>query len=350
MTSTDSSEYTKPEEVERRIVRSWRRLTGGGTRRDQLRRTLVACSGGQDSIALAGLLSEAAPSGTIVIGHVLHDLRERAVCLRDRDAAQELASRMQSPFVCREVEVAAMPGNDEANARKARYAALEEMAAQTGCRYVATAHHAEDQLETCLLALVRGAGPRGLAGMSPTRELSETMQLIRPALSTRRAELHRVCERLSLSWCEDESNQDRTRDRARLRASVIPELFSMREGLPERLADQSETFHAAAEALEREAERFLECAELQGGSSWCWSRDQLRSADRGTLAAALRLGVRHLTGGSGMDALSLRSVTRAVEAAQDPSGESKHLILSAACLKLTRDSATLSLQAPTTGG
>lgn len=343
MTEVDSSGSVDAAAVARRIVSAWRRLTGGGTRRDDERRTLVACSGGCDSVALASILAEVAP-GAIVVGHVVHDLRDRGVCLLDRDAAADVARRFGCVFDEREIRVAALAGNDEANARSARYGALAEMAAANRCSSVVTAHHAEDQLETCLLALIRGAGPRGLAGMAASRPLGDGVSLIRPALSVRKADLAGVAVAGGLAWREDATNADTSRDRARLRALVVPELFAMRPGLADRLAAQGDACRGAADAIDQLADGFLECAARGDGSAFTWTREQVRACEPMLLGAALRRGVSRLAAGAGMDRLAQREIRRAVDAARAGSGESKSLILSGCCLTLTKDRARLALR------
>ncbi len=148
---------------------------GGPRGGDSHRRTVIACSGGADSSAL--VIALAAGLGVrardvLVVGHVVHDLRSRGEALADRDAVRALAERLGLEFVEREVRVRGeWGGNLEALARRARYAALGEMAREAGCGFVATAHHADDQMESVLMALVRGAGLRGLAGIRVKRGL-----------------------------------------------------------------------------------------------------------------------------------------------------------------------------------
>ncbi|VAX42586.1 tRNA(Ile)-lysidine synthetase, partial [hydrothermal vent metagenome] len=174
----------------RGVVARWRALTGGQPADDHDRRTLVACSGGADSVALVLMLAAGGGVGSeIVVGHVLHDLRSADETAADRDLVAGLAARLGLRFVEAPVTVRDQPGNAEGNAREARYHQLERLAWETGCPFVATAHHANDQVETMLMAMLRGAGVGGMAGMEPRRGLGERgIALVRPMLEIGGAE------------------------------------------------------------------------------------------------------------------------------------------------------------------
>src|SRR5262245_14043976 len=122
----------------RRIIRAWRELTGGKDVRDAKRRTLIACSGGADSRALA--LALAAASNNLIVGHVVHDVRPESESLTDRDAARDVAHFTGLDFRDRSIQVRSLAGNTEANARRLRYAALLDLAREHACIAVATAH------------------------------------------------------------------------------------------------------------------------------------------------------------------------------------------------------------------
>lgn len=197
---------------------------------EQLRRTLlaapsshgyvVAFSGGLDSQvllhALAGLRAEL--SGPLSAIHVHHGLSPNA----DQWATlcADVCTQLDVPCRIIHVTARARPGESpEAAARAARYAAFEQVLALG--QFLLTAHHQDDQAETLLLMLLRGAGPAGLAGMPLSRPLGQG-SLLRPMLSLSRAQLSHYAKAHNLQWVDDESNLDTSYDRNFLRHEVLP--------------------------------------------------------------------------------------------------------------------------------
>lgn len=176
----------------------------------------LAVSGGADSIALL-LLAHTALPGRIAVASVDHGLRPEAageVALVGR-----IAQERGIPFTPLKVDVA--PGNLQAEARSARYAALARWAGEAGLGAVATAHHADDQAETLLMRLNRGSGLAGLAGVRPATRIEGTdVTLLRPLLGWRKAELAAVVAAAGIVAVEDPSNTNPAFDRARMRAQL----------------------------------------------------------------------------------------------------------------------------------
>lgn len=278
--------------------------------------TLIACSGGADSSAL--LLALALATRRVVVAHIVHDLRPRSEALADRDAARLLADQLNLPFVEAEVRIVDAPGNKEANARRERYKALAELARSNGCVFVATAHHADDQLETLLMALLRGCGPRGLRGIAPKRRLDASSQqavtLIRPMLGVTRAEARAVCTAAGVAWREDATNADTTRLRAAIRASVLPILTRLRPESPRCAARTAELLRGALPIVEERIESVF------GGAN-VWPRGALRAESAFVIGAGLRRAASRLLEGRHMDRLSSRLVAEAVRAIRDESTE-----------------------------
>ncbi len=323
----------------RRVAARWRSLTGGSGVRDDDRRTLVACSGGADSTALA--LAIAGASRSTVVGHVVHDLRPQSETLAERDRVRHLAHALGVGFVEESVAVRALPGNAEANARRARYDALERVAIQAGCPFVATAHQANDQLETMLMALLRGCGPRGLGGIPPRRRLGPRgVGLVRPMLEITRADAERLCTLGGFGWATDPTNADVSRLRAALRAGPAAALAGLRPGGLGAALAAAENLRDAADLLDSMALRLVQDASVCEGGL-VWAREAMRREHAALLAAGLRIAQRRVLEGRHADRLPARALRRAVEAIRDASGERRRFALRACELVVDADTVVL---------
>ncbi len=187
---------------------------------------LVGFSGGLDSLVLLTLLARLVrerPGFSLQACHVHHGLNPKADAWAEQ--CLQVCARLQVYCVVERVTIELGMGESlEALARAARYQALAKRLAPGGA--LVTAHHEDDQLETLLLALKRGAGPRGLAAM-PARQpfaSSEVVggELLRPLLEVSRATLAAWAAQEKLVWVEDDSNQDERFDRNFLRARILP--------------------------------------------------------------------------------------------------------------------------------
>ncbi|GAB3967588.1 tRNA lysidine(34) synthetase TilS [Plantactinospora veratri] len=188
------------------------------------RPVLVACSGGADSLALAAGTAFVAPrlgvpAGLVTVDHGLQEGSAR----RAADVARWAGGQGFAPIEVATVQVAGRPGGPEAAAREARYRALVEAAHRYDAGTVLLGHTRDDQAETVLLALARGAGPRGLAGMPATREYAG-VTLARPLLEITREQTRKACALLGLTPWEDPHNTDDRYARARVRSDVLPVL------------------------------------------------------------------------------------------------------------------------------
>lgn len=303
----------------RRIVAAWRGLTGGRSVRDRDRGTVVACSGGADSTALAVVLALAGEEA-VTIGHVEHDLRPEPETLAERDRVRELAERLGVEFAEASVAVRDLPANAEANARRERYRELERMAFEAGRPFVATAHHADDQLETMLMALVRGSGVRGLGGMPVRRGLGgRGIGLVRPMARVRRSDAERICTLAGLEWATDPTNADVSRLRAAVRHGAARELGSLRPQGAERAAAAAAQLREVADLLEGLAAEVLERATV-GEREIRWERGEFAGVHRAVVGAALRRAYGLLHGGRHADRLPARSVGRVVGAIGEGGG------------------------------
>lgn len=176
----------------------------------------LAVSGGPDSLALL-LLAHAALPGRIEAATVDHGLRPAAA--DEARMVGHLCKRLGVPHQV--LPVTLDPGNLQAEARAARYAALATWMAERGLVALATAHHADDQAETLLARLNRGSGVAGLAGVRARGRVPGTdLPLLRPLLGWRRTELAAVIEAAGIVAAQDPSNLDDRFDRVRLRKAL----------------------------------------------------------------------------------------------------------------------------------
>ncbi len=231
-----------PNDALARFRESIQRLTSGHGRIG------LAVSGGGDSLALL-LLAHAALPEWVDVATVDHGLRPEAA-----EEARLVGSICAMLGLSHTILKPASPisGSLQTNARRARYALLEEWADERNLVWIATAHHIDDQAETLMMRLMRGSG---LAGLSAIRE--KNGRIIRPLLEWRGTELHKIVDASAFTPVDDTSNHDMRFDRVRMRQA-----FGENNWLdPVALANSAANLAQANEALdwstEREAERRL---------------------------------------------------------------------------------------------
>ncbi|MGA8862211.1 MAG: tRNA lysidine(34) synthetase TilS [Gallionella sp.] len=214
---------------------------------------LAGLSGGVDSVVLLHLLHQLAArhSWQLSALHVHHGISRNADAWAKFCA--ELCERHRIPFLVEHVDIAPLRGHGiEAAARKVRIAAFSRQA----CDYVALAHHADDQAETLLLQMLRGAGVRGASAMQVLglskqcglAPLADSRGLLRPLLHCSRREILDYAAAHGLQWIEDESNADDSYPRNFLRHRIMPLL--------------EQKFPAYRDTLGRSARHFAEAGEL----------------------------------------------------------------------------------------
>ncbi|NQZ08178.1 MAG: tRNA lysidine(34) synthetase TilS [Algicola sp.] len=179
---------------------------------------VVAYSGGLDSTVLLHMVKQSAPVLPLLAVHVNHNLSPNAV--KWQTHCENVCKQWKIPFIAKSVHITSNDQGLEAQARKLRYEAISESIAQNAV--VLTGQHQQDQLETFLLQLKRGAGPKGLSCMPRSIEFEKDAVLVRPLLDLTRQELEQYAIDNDLSWIEDESNQDTRFDRNFIRRDVLP--------------------------------------------------------------------------------------------------------------------------------
>ena len=187
----------------------------------------VAYSGGPDSLALL-LLAEASFPGKVEAATVDHGLRAESA--EEAQLAAEQCGQLGVRHETLRVEVAA--GNVQGEARKARYAALEDWAVRRGLGIILTAHHADDQAETFLMRANRGSGLFGLAGVRPSTSLGNADVIVaRPLLAWRRSTLVNIVRLSGLEFASDPSNEDIRFDRVAMRKAMAADRFLASDAL-----------------------------------------------------------------------------------------------------------------------
>jgi tRNA(Ile)-lysidine synthase len=231
---------------------------------------LVGLSGGIDSVVLLHLLHELAPRFSCEINalHVHHGISPNADSWADFCVA--LCARLNIPLHIERVDIVPLRAQGlEAAARTLRHAAF----ANQHCDFVALAHHADDQVETLFLQLLRGAGVKGASAMPVLSGYTGRHKVVRPLLHSSRQEILGYAAAHDLQWIEDESNADDSYPRNFLRHQLLPLL--------------SEKFPAYRDTLTRSTQHFAEAGELL---------DDLARIDAGQAMPAETLSVAALQG------------------------------------------------------
>lgn len=198
---------------------------------------LIGVSGGIDSIVLASVLNKLRRSGvfkSLAIAHLNHNLRGKA---SDSDAlfVKRFAKKIGAEYYEGSAEVRSVAmkekiGTEEA-ARMLRYDFFVACAEEQNIQWVATAHNADDQLETILMNIIRGSGIRGMKGIPKARNLVGKITLIRPLLDNSREQILAYAKKEKLTWREDHTNSSDEYTRNRIRNAVIP---ALRDSYPDK--------------------------------------------------------------------------------------------------------------------
>ena len=217
---------------------------------------VVGLSGGGDSVALLDALVtlQASRGLRAIAAHLDHGLRPDSAADAEfcRSLCQELDVTFRSGAADVQARAARERGGIEQAARRERYAFLNSVRRETGATAIAVAHTRDDQAETLLLRLLRGAGATGLGGMRSRRG-----RIVRPLLGVSRDEVRAHLRARGLAWREDPTNSDLKRVRNRIRHELVPYLEarfnpSLRQGLARTaglLADEAAHLQAEADAL-----------------------------------------------------------------------------------------------------
>jgi tRNA(Ile)-lysidine synthase len=225
---------------------------------DPATRVTVALSGGSDSVALAHIVRDLDRAGDLRVAGLAHFNHQlRAAADAEEQFCRDLAASFGWPILVEREDIAERVRRErrslEDAARTARHAFFERARAHFRADTIALGHTRDDQAETFLLRLIRGAGPRGMSAMHPRNG-----SVIRPLLSCRRHELRELLREEHAAYVEDESNDDVRIPRNRVRAELLPLLqarFNPR--IFDVLADEAELARDVSIWLEASARELL---------------------------------------------------------------------------------------------
>jgi tRNA(Ile)-lysidine synthase len=223
----------------------------------------VAFSGGLDSTVLLHATIKAHGKKNVHAFHVHHGIQKEA------DQWQAHCKAVSKKFGChfdtQNVKLN-KPSNIESQARNLRYEALNQMCQAHKIQDLLLAHHLDDQAETVLIQLMRGAGLPGLSAM-PQVKSKELIHLWRPFLNMRRKDLEIYAKEHQLTWIEDPSNQDESYRRNAIRKTILPTLEKFQEGAIENLSRSAKHLGEAQELLNQLADIDLGLIEAKEGLS-----------------------------------------------------------------------------------
>jgi len=246
---------------------------------------VVAFSGGPDSLGLAFGLKRLATRGRgrPILCHVDHqmDADSGSRAQRARAIATELGLQCYVQD-CSIDPVAKSRWGPEAAARQARYAALETCRREIGARWIATAHHRDDQVETALMRLMFGSGLHGLAAMSSRRD-----HLVRPLLGVSRAELQQFTSRCGIEAIQDPTNLELSTPRNYIRLALLPALEASHPGLRRDISRLAEISRSLYQRFEREIRSRITPTQVDGDAAL--ARSQLEALPDALVPVALVL-------------------------------------------------------------
>ena len=250
---------------------------------------LLAFSGGADSSVLLRLLWEDSQKEgyPLILAHVNHGIRG-AEALRDRDFCERTAEKYGVEICFADLDIPALAKASgrslEEEARVARYEFFKKLMIERSIPLLATAHHADDNLETLLFRLARGTTSRGLCGILPARAFEDVGTLTRPLLQATRAEILQYAEENHLEYVTDSTNAQLSCSRNRLRHEVIPVLEELFSGVSHRAIALCEGMQSDASYWLVHTQRLL--ARWEDGGCLLSALNGFHSAERSRVLSA----------------------------------------------------------------
>ena len=219
---------------------------------------ILAVSGGPDSMAMLHWYSHENLGFPLYVAHVHHGLRPESD--GEENTVTAYCNTLSLPCTVFHTDVKAEMQKGEtveSAARRLRYGFFRTLATQVGASHIATAHTGDDQCETVLLHLLHGAGAKGLCGILPKRS-EGNFTLIRPFLDCGKEEILAYCEEHKIPYAIDQSNEELTYTRNRIRHLLLPEMKKINPNLRRSICNTAQGLQRQQEALELRANQFLD--------------------------------------------------------------------------------------------
>lgn len=259
---------------------------------------LAACSGGPDSVALVHLLAGLRPifSFKLAVAHVNHLLRGDD-SFSDAEFVAEFCKKMQLDFYHTEVDVRLFASANgfslEEAGRILRYRYLKSLAEKLGGAKIATGHHSDDQAETILLNLLRGAGSSGLSGMP----INDKGGIIRPLLVFSRYEIEKYCQANQLQSRTDSTNFSTDYLRNQVRINLLPELAKhYNPGIRELLCRTASIMSEQNDFVQKSAEKLLSEVSAQSGEKTIIAVEKIKAVHIALLREFFRVLIKKKQG------------------------------------------------------
>ncbi|MCB9667010.1 MAG: tRNA lysidine(34) synthetase TilS [Myxococcales bacterium] len=248
---------------------------------------LIACSGGPDSMAMLHVLSMLARRMrfSVMVASVDHQLRQESgrEVLRVAESARDLGV----PFFPLKVQMT-KGASVQAEARRLRYAALLELGRQQQATRVAVGHTRDDQAETVLERVMRGAGIEGLGGIAPARSDG----VVRPLIDVSRSQVLAYLKRFDIGFIDDPSNREQRFKRTRIRERILPLLAAEDPSIFAHLSQLADDARAVVAGLRRDADILLEHCHIEAR---LLDADRMMQASESVRRMALRMWIEEVT-------------------------------------------------------
>ena len=215
-------------------------------------KVLIACSTGVDSVVLLNLLEEALPINNIVIAHVNHKVRKESNT--EEAYIKEYANNKNIKIYI--TSLPSITNNFENNAREKRYEFFYDVAKKEHIKYILTAHHYNDNLETIIMRLIKKSSLKGYAGIIEEQQIDDFI-LYRPLINIKKSDLITYAKENNLKYFDDYTNYDDIHTRNRIRKYIIPKLEEENPNLSSAISYYSNTLNEASIYIDNNINKYI---------------------------------------------------------------------------------------------